>query len=304
MATLRYSLLCFLTLILPASTVWAGSDYKIVEQEKKPSIPFPDKTEPFLSMDAAGKANVTFIKKTSSDINQQCSADTTTINLLPKYPNVFYVPCPKRTLAGTDTAGTVTWQFPLEEQGDREIGYGNNRVIIDAHDKRQVLILSSNTGEITQKVPYDILGCENRSPWAGYVDAAHQNLYIHCVDFVNNEGNLLNKVDLSNHTVTPLYHSDKQFLGGVASRLSHINIDSSGRFLIFSEVMPSRLSSWGRFTVLDTVTKKVIAKEKIYKWSWDVDIASGKNQDFAIGYLCDYNERYQYCTKTYKIIQQ
>lgn len=257
----------------------------VVPKGEKPFIVFDDKNKPVIYLDDLPY----------QDISMRCdNVPTSEYYYFPVYPRIYFLPCPTRTLVAKNN-NDIIWKFPLDDYEGEPIGYSPDGILLHSFNKGKIDILSFEKGTILYSVPTSLIAC-NDYPRSAFFDKAKKFLYVYCSEGV------LKGVNLPKNEVNTVFEPERQFLSKVAVDMGNIKLDSSGRFIIFSESMPSRLSSWGGIAVYDLIAKEVIYREKIYKWSWQVDIAVGQNKDFAIAYRCGDDSGDKVCGTYYQIV--
>lgn len=257
-------------------------------------MPIPKGEKPFIVFDSKDTAVIYFEELPYQDISMRCeNLPSSEYHYFPVFPHLYYLPCPLRTLVAKN-GNDILWKFPLDEYEGEPIGYSNNGIVLNSVGKGTMDIVSLEGGKILQSIPSASIKCSDY-PRCAFYDKSNNILYVYC-----SEG-ILKSVNLQSKEVNVVFEPERQFLSKVAPDINNMKLDSSGRFVIFSETMPSRLSSWGGVAVYDLLSKEVIFREKIYRWSWHVDIAVGKNKDFAISYRCG-DDADKVCGNYYQIV--
>lgn len=272
----------------------AVSNYTVkITSEFGPTV-VPKGEKPFIVFDAKDTPVIFFDDLPYQDISMRCdNLSSSEYFYFPVYPRIYFLPCPARTLVAKNN-NDIIWKFQLDDYEGDPIGYSPNGIILHSFNKAKLDILSFEDGKVIQSYPLGSL-CTDY-PRSAFFDKPKNTLYLYC-----KEG-ILKSVNFQSKEVATVFEPERQFLSKTASDITNMKLDSSGRFIIFSESMPSRLSSWGGIAVYDTLNKEVIYREKIYRWSWHVDVAVGKNKDFAIAYRCGDDNTDKVCGKYYQII--
>lgn len=248
---------------------------------------FNDKAEPVIY----------FIEVPYQDISTRCDDVADSENhFFPLYPRIYLVPCPSRRLIAKNDKDIV-WKFALDNYEGEPIGYSTNGIILHSFAKAQLDILSFESGKILQSVPTASIQCKEY-PSAAYYDKTNTDLYVFC-----KEG-ILKKLKLNTSELETVFEPKSQFLTKVPVDINNIKLDSSGRFMIYSETMPSRANSWGGIAVYDLLKKEDIFHEKIYSWPWHVDVSVGSNHDFAAIFYCNDDTAHKTCGYYYQILQK
>lgn len=248
---------------------------------------FNDKAEPVIY----------FIEIPYKDISDRCTDVTDSENhFFPLYPRIFLLTCPSRTLLAKNDK-EIIWKFPLNDYEGEPIGYSPNGIILHSFAKARLDILSFENGNIIQSIPSNLLQCKEY-PRSGYYDKTNNELYIFC-----KEG-ILKKLKIKTSELETFYEPKTQFLTNVVVDITNIKLDSSGRFLIFSQTMPSRANSSGGVAVYDLLKKEEIFHEQIYPWSWHIDVSVGNNRDFALTYNCTDDNAKKTCGNYYQILPE
>ncbi len=254
----------------------------------------PKGEKPFIIFDAKDTPVIYFDDLPYQDISMRCDdARSAEYAYFPVYPRIYFIPCPSRILIAKNN-NDVIWKFPLDDYEGEPIGYSLNGIVLHSFNKGKIDLISFENGKLIQS--FSTNGMCTDYPGSAFYDKPNNALYVYC-----KEGSLKN-VNFQTKEVTTIFEPERQFLSKVAPDFANIKLDSSGRFIIFSESMPSRLSSWGGIAVYDTFNKEVIFRERIYRWSWHVDIAVGKNKDFAIAYRCGDDASDKVCGNYYQIV--
>ncbi len=271
------------------------SSYAVKINSRLGPTPVPKGVKPFIVFDSKDMPVIYFDDMPYQDISMKCdAASSSEYYYFPVYPRIYYSPCPTRTLVAKNNNDLV-WKFPLDNYEGEPIGYSQEAIILHSFEKGKIDILSFETGKVINSVLTNQLNCTDY-PRSGFYDKANNNLYIYC-----NEG-VFKSFNLQSKESKTVFEPERQFLSKAVVEIGNIKLDSSGRFIIFSEAMPSRLQSWGGIAVYDLVNKEVIYREKVYHWSWHVDIAVGKNKDFAIAYRCGDDNVDKICGTYYQIV--
>lgn len=270
-------------------------NYTVKTVSKLGPIPVPKGEKPFIIFDAKNAPVIYFDDLPYQDISMRCdSASSTETYYFPVYPRIYFLPCPNRILVAKNNTDII-WKFPLDDYEGEPIGYSQDGIVLHSFGKGKVDVVSFEKGSILQSFPTSAIQC-TEYPRSAFYDKANTYLYVYC-----SEG-ILKGINFQTKEVNNVFEPERQFLSKVAVDIGNIKLDSSGRFIIFSEAMPSRLSSWGGIAVYDLFSKEVIFREKIYHWAWQVDIAVGKNKDFAIAYRCSDDTADKVCGNYYQIV--
>jgi hypothetical protein len=272
--------------------LYAGVSVK--ESSVLPVTPIKQNTQPYPIFDKDGKPEILFQQQPSKDINMSCLKDNNEVYYFPIYPYVFYVPCPHRSLVAKNDQNGIKWATDLTDYNGGQIGYSKDGIVLHSFDKHKLDIINIETGTVIGSLPTKLLHCPGY-PRSALYTKADNNLYVFCSEGV------LKRASLQSQVVETVFETHKQFLTQVPASMNNMQIDSSGRFLIYSETMGSRANSWGGVAVYDLKAKKRIFSKNIYQASWDVNIAVGLHRDFFVQYLCYENKNYNVCGSYYLI---
>ncbi len=295
----KFALALLLLLIInhPSSAEIGIPNYTVKKTSRLGPIPTPKGEIAFSVFNDKAEPVIYFIEIPYKDITGHCNETTDSENhFFPLYPRIFLLPCPARTLLAKN-AKEIIWKFPLDDYEGEPIGYSPNGIILHSFAKAKLDILSFESGKIAQSIPSTLIQCKEY-PRAGYYDNANNELYIFCKEGV------LKKLNIKTSALETIYEPKPQFLTNVSVDISNIKLDSSGRFLIFSQTMPSRVNSWGGVAVYDLLKKQEVYHEKIYPWSWHVDVSVGSNRDFALIYNCTDDNAKKTCGNYYQILPE
>jgi len=295
------ALCCFLLLMLTACfSCWAdvgAVNYTVQITSRLGPTAVPKGEKPFIVFDAKETPVIYFDELPYQDISMRCdNVSSSEYYYFPVYPRIYFLPCPSRTLVAKNN-NDIIWKLPIDDYEGEPIGYSQNGIILHSFSKGKIDIVSFEKGKIIQTFPTSSIKCSDY-PRCAFYDKANNYLYVYCSEGV------LKGINLQSKEVSNIFEPERQFLSKVAVDIGNIKLDSSGRFIIFSESMPSLLASWGGIAVYDLLNKEVIYREKIYRWSWQVDIAVGKKQDFAIGYRCGDDASDKICGTYYQIVPE
>jgi hypothetical protein len=256
-------------------------------------IAIPKGEKPFIVFDAKDTPVIYFDELPYQDMSMRCENMTSSeYAYFPVYPRIYFLPCPSRTLIAKNN-NDIVWKFPLDDYEGEPIGYSPNGIILHSFNKGKIDVISFDDGKLLQTFPSANV-CTDY-PGSAFYDKGNNTLYVYC-----KEGTL-KSIHFQTKEVATVFEPERQFLSKVAPDFANMKLDSSGRFIIFSESMPSRLSSWGGVAVYDILNKEVIFRERIYRWALHVDVAMGKNKDFAIAYRCGDDNSDKVCGTYYQI---
>ncbi len=285
----------FMAVSLNCSAEVGATNYAVKINSRLGPTVVPKGEKPFIVFDVKDMPVIYFDELPYQDISMKCDiASSSEYYYFPVYPRIYYSPCPTRTLVAKNNNDLV-WKFPLESYEGEPIGYSQDGIILQSFEKGKIDIISFETGKLLYSVQASQLKCTDY-PRSAFYDKANNALYAYCSEGV------FKGLNLQTNEATTVFEPERQFLSKVAVDIGNIKLDSSGRFIIFSETMPSRLQSWGGIAVYDLINKEVIYREKVYRWSWHVDIAVGKNKDFAIAYRCGDDATDKICGTYYQIV--